>query len=455
MKLSRHGQSAFFCFFVSAFILASNIYSETDTKNNSENEKFAEAEKLLTDFRTRQKALSILASLAKKNKDNNEKYEAKALLSKSLREEKKFDKAIEVVSDCTDFVKVSKNSTFQYKSSYLMAFLEAAHCKAFDKGKPAVRESFRMLDYSENNTETIDKARSQYKYGAVLFDMGEFSKADIYFRKAIETANDYLKDKKDKTSAGDSKQMTGTNAWQKLKPQIDELLFLVSIELLKAEYGEGYGLYVKAKTLFDEKSYESAMVSCRDLMVKHPGTIYDHAVRLTYSNCLSDSGNVKEAQKELEDFIKSAPASPYCGEAVMWLGKKALEKEWDIDKASRFYKQALAWFRSERERKDVTDLYSVPEKVVSVSAPQGPASSLDEWYRTVYRKQSPKEIINSRTAPWYADEMEKECLFMVGFFLFFEGDYDKAKECFSQVKSLKAWTGIFRCLMQNAYPMQY
>ena len=119
----------------------------------------------------------------------------------------------------------------------------------------------------------------------------------------------------------------------------------------------------------------------------------------------------------------------------MELGKFNLEYKWDAGKASVYYKKALDWFREIRKHKNVVDLFSVPEKVESVSAPRGALSSLSKWKSITLRKIDPKEIINQKNAS-YISENEKNCLFMVGFFLFMERNYKKAKECFLNVKTI-------------------
>ena len=55
---------------------------------------------------------------------------------------------------------------------------------------------------------------------------------------------------------------------------------------------------------------------------------------------------------------------------------------------------------------------------------------------TEYRKPDSKEIINSKNAPWYISENEKNCLLMCGFFCFVDGRYDEAKKYFEQVKDV-------------------
>jgi len=407
----------------------------------STNQPFLDAEKLLSSDKSRSKGISELVKFAREKKDGAEKFDAKALISEVYRGDKKFDKAMEAVSDCSDFDKISRNSAFPFKSSYLKAFLELAHCKAVEKDEKhtsRVRESFKMLDYAESNTDGMDKARSQYKYGAVLFDLNEFGRADVYLRKAIETAESHIKEKKGKVSEGDTKHAMGINEYKQLKPKIDELLFLLSIELLNVEYGEGYALYVKARALFNEKSYDSSITTCRALMAKHPDTVYGQAIRLTYADCLLATGNEKEARRELENFIKESPGNPYAGEAMVRLGRLALEKECDAIGAEKYFRQALAWLRAERQKKDAVDLYAVPEKVVPVSAPGGPMSRLNAWGRTIYRKPDPKEIANSRTAaaPWYADDIEKTCRLYIGLLIFMKGDFSGAKEEFSRIGTL-------------------
>ncbi|MFZ2656393.1 MAG: hypothetical protein WAX69_15790 [Victivallales bacterium] len=423
--------------------IVSSVYSEDKT---SPEQSLLESEKLINSDKTHAKGIADLSKFVREKKDSDEKFEAKALLSKIYREEKKLDKAVGIVSDCTEFEKVSINSSFKYKSCYLMAFLEAAHCKALDKNEKhsSVREAFKMLDYAVNNTEGIDNARSNYKYGAVLFDLGEFRKSDTYLKKALDVGNACSDEKQEIASTGDNKIPADGLPWQKLKRQIDELLFLVSMELLREDFGEGYALYVKMRTYYDRKDFYKAFSDARKLKEDFSGEVYGEAGRFYWCRMLleNDFGgelrdkNLPCGMKEMHKFIEDKPDGLYRGEALMELGRVELEKNWDSDKSSEYYTKALEWFRTVRERKDVAELYAVPENISKISAPQKPISGLDEWFRIVYREPSPKEIVNIKTAPWYMDEMEKECLFMMGFFLLMENQPDKAKECFSQVKGI-------------------
>lgn len=424
------------CIFIACILCAKD---QPAKKIAVELSKIREAERLFYGKVNSEDVEKTAANIAGKNKDSDSKFRASALLSAYYRAEGKFDKALTAVSSCGDYDKISSNSTFPFKSSYLSAFLELAHCKATNPQNPETREAFKMLDYAERNSVAgLDKVLAQFKYADTLFSLREFRKAETYAKNAKETGMQFFESRKvvNSSSSEELKPISGAEDWGLLKKRIDMLLFIIGISLLEEDYGEGYALYVKARMLYDEKSYESSMAASQGLITKYPGTIYEQAVRLTNADCLVEIGKIKEAKKELESYIENSPDSPYFGEAMMRLGKITLEREWDGGESAKWYNKALAWFRAAREKKDALDLYAVPEKVTAVSAPKGSSSSIDQCYRTVYRKEAPMEIINSRTTPWYIDENEKECLFMVGFFLFMEENFEKANECFMKVGTL-------------------
>jgi len=401
---------------------------------------------------------ALVKKVAAGKKDSDAILRAKALMGAVLRLQGDFNKAVELLSSCSEFDNVSLKSAYQYKSSYLACFLELAHCFALEGAKASsspnqnseklrgnslegkdLASAFKMLYYAERNTTGYDNAFALFKYGDVLFSLCEFRKSEDYLNRAKSVLSDLLKTEKRGSSEGgseDSFESLSELSERKnsdiflLKERIEALLSLVFIELLEEDYGEAYALYVKARSFYDENSFEAAMFVCRKVFTKYPETVYEQALRLTYADCLVSTGEVDEAKKWLLGMLKKYPKSPYLGEAMMRLGKIYLEKDWNAEKASEYYRQALGWFRSERERKNALDIYTVPENVAKVSASADPFSSIDKWGRTIYRNEKPTEIITAQSAPWYVSEMEKECLFMMGLFFFADGKFAEAKECF-------------------------
>lgn len=422
----------FFLFLVYPIFLRAEISKEEKLLRTTQ--------KLLANPQTRKKGLKLLSSLTRE-KDKSISYRAKARLGAMHREDGKVDKSLKLVGELSDFNKFSQYKTdSKEKSAFVELFLESAHC---NYSRKKVRESLKMLDYAEQHTEGIDKIRTFIKYGEILFASNDLDRADRYLDDAQNYSKEYFKPKKGEGSE-DAKPVLGTEDGVDLLKLIDRLKLGIEFARLAKEYGEGYALYFKMRTFYDEKNYFEAYPIAEKLKNEFPDSVYGDAGRFYWCKMLIPNdfaGNLKDkslpsGQKELHKFIIDKPYGYWRGEAWMELGRIELEEKWNGDKAAEYYNKALAWFRYVREVKDKTDLYSLPPKV-KIKADPGPNMvSLDQWNRTVYNELSKYAILNRETAPWYINEREKDCLFMVGFFKFNEKKFIDAKECFIKASRL-------------------
>lgn len=410
-----------FCLFLTTHVV------QSAEKSTPESKKLKPIQQLLGEEKTRQKGIKKLRSLALKKKESVLKHKSIALLSETYREDGKLEKLSLLVKSYDDFEKISKRSTFKLKTSYLLPFLESAHFKAIAPSKPQVQSALEMLNYAEQQTVGLGQIRTLIKYGEVLRDLDKFSQSEIYLQKAMTYGNNFFKETRP------DYRKPGYDEWQLLKVKINDLLFLLNFDFLEAEFGELYALYVKFRSLYDLGKYTECQVECEKIIEKGANTVYGAAAKLYHAYCTGKLGDFRTEEKELQAFIKEAPYQVYRGRAWLALARINLEEYWNAEKAKFFYKKALDWFKYVRARKDAIEIYTVPAKVKTVSKPGEKVSGLDGWNRRTFRKISPKEIINHTNSNWYINEYEKQCVVMLGFFCFYDGDFKKAKEYFSEV----------------------
>lgn len=444
-------------------------------KQSLYDKKLETAEKLLKNKKTRKKALKQLESLSRLTKqkgftDSYLGYQGLSLLSKEYRnpttprqkkikfprynpekliKNKSFKKASDLVNGYDDLSIIQKwqpkNPQIEYCNPKLLPFLENAHCKAVSS---EVNNSLKMLNFADSNTKGLDKCRVLFKLGEVLFDLGEttdsvekLEKAKGYLDECLQYGNNFFKAKK--ISSSSEQMKPGYAEWHAIKKKISRLKLEINFSLLAQEVGPGYADLVKMKTFFADKDWYNAFPLSEKIMKKYSNTIYGAEGRLYWCKMLlinetagKDADPLPSGEKELLKFIDEKPFGNFRGEAWLELARFNLEHKWDGAKSAFYYKKALNWFRKVRENNDFVDLLTIPQKALAISTPPGKLTYLNEWNLTEYRTPGPKEIITPQAAPWYINDKEKECIFMVGFFKFEEGKFKEAREYFSQISSI-------------------
>jgi len=392
---------------------------------------------LPNDTKNTGKLLKILEDQAR-SRDLTCKYAARhAVAAYYLKYHQDHD-AWKLVKDCAESSKLQGVLDKDYGSSYLCCYLDAAMCKLRQQ-KP--QDALQMLFRAESMTQDFDKVLVKLKYAEILQtpEIDQTDKAADYLRQAQSECDRRIAQLSDtSTVAGQAKARNDAlPQWEALRNDINKTATELENAQLKKQYGEDYAAYVKMRRLYRSGLSEEAGKLCAEIVKANKGkeNVYVAAAKLLEAKCaLSDrrldpKERIKRADAQLKKFVKEQPYGLYRGEAWMELGRIALEQNWDVVAASKYYEKALEWFRYVRNLHDAMDLYTVPAKVQDVSKPQGKYTSLDQWKRTIYRAEGDREIINQKTAPWYLSEQEKKCLFRVGFLRYFNEDYTGALEC--------------------------
>jgi len=392
--------------------------------------------------------LKTLTKLAK-DKDRAVACTATAQLAAYYRREGDLKKAEKVLS------KFSSPSGFDRLPAkvaipYLRCLLENAHIKALKKDLPG---ALMLLNWAERRKRDYERAFSCMKYAEILLDLNETERANAYLKNVNKILAKHINESASSGGAigQGSKALDTESTWRTLRDQTDHLALEIEEVQLSKKFGATYASYVKLRRLQRivkrskaPRYFNEAIKLCEEIEESDPESQFAAAAGYLKAQLLLKNPTqnpkkaIKEAKDQLKKFVKSNPEGLYRGEAMMMMGKIALEKEWDAKDAEKYYSQALTWFKQAREKRNAMSLYAPISNDLKnqTKATQKP-SSLNKWKRTVYHDEDPLKLYNTASSPpWYVSDKEKNCIFALGFLAFLNGKYDVAKQYWVQVKSL-------------------
>ena len=143
--------------------------------------------------------------------------------------------------------------------------------------------------------------------------------------------------------------------------------------------------------------------------------------------CLIEMGKVNEAQIELVALRTANPYGPYSGEALLELGRIALE-HYVQPKAARGCFMLLDTWIQEVKSKPVLNItkLAVPDAARAVTTPPQEEKHVDFWGNVKKSEIKPGMLVNSKTCPWYLDDLKEQMAMYLGFLAFVEGKKDQA-----------------------------
>ena len=334
---------------------------------------------------------------------------------------------------------------------FMRCLLETAHIRALNKDVPG---SLKLLNWAEGRKRDYERAVGCLKYANILLDLNEPDRAEAYLRNVKKIVKLHYKEDTDTGAAiGQGSKVVDTSAaWRALQDQADYVAACVEELQMNKKFGATYGLYVKLRRLQrivkrsrTPRYFNEAMKLCDEIIDTDPKSQFAVAAgylkgQILFSNIPKKEGKeqkaaIKTAKECLEKFVRDDPQGLYRGEALMLLGKIALEKEWDAQAAEKYYSQAFAWFKVAREKRDSFALYApISNDLKNQTKPTQKPTTLNKWNRTVYHDEDPLKLYNTASAPsWYISEQEKQCLYKLGFFKLLQGKFDEAKPIFMKV----------------------
>ena len=146
------------------------------------------------------------------------------------------------------------------------------------------------------------------------------------------------------------------------------------------EVGKAYILYRDAEGLriSGPKNYKLAREKYLQIIRNHPDTTYAEASHVYAPMCLVMIGghiNVQKAELELIKFYETKPRlGLYRGEALLELGRIALEHQLDLDKSTKYFDALVGWIRGVRNSNRSIVLKGVTPRALQFITPP-----VQEW----------------------------------------------------------------------------
>ena len=308
--------------------------------------------------------------------------------------------------------------------------------------------ALQLLSWAEGLGEPYNKTLSQIKYAEILFDIDEIERCQGYLKQSETTYNSYLKDKsKSKSAIGQaSTNVSSASAWGELQKRAEILKLKLKQKELEKKFGEDYGLYAYMRLCMSKGYYDYAKITAERIYTDYPKSVFAQAAKYTYGCCLlkdskaepTDAKRIKTAEDWFSAFTKEDPEGVYRGEAMLLLGKAYMESLWDADKSFKYYTKALEYFVNARQKQNALNLYApLNDELKNFVKPEQELTTYDGFMRTVYNEEDPLKVYSTvTTPPWYINEQEKQCYYALGFILFSQDEYEKAREHWSKILSL-------------------
>jgi tetratricopeptide (TPR) repeat protein len=224
--------------------------------------------------------------------------------------------------------------------------------------------------------------------------------------------------------------------------QFGKLLYQIRSLLAQARrladidlYGEDFVLYREAETGRRlQKNFKCAQEIYQDIRLRFPQGPYADPAQLYEAVCLLEMDKLKEAKALLAALRQSNPYGPYAGEALLELGRIALEHYVEPKAALGCFELLDTWIQEVRA-KPVLNITkrAVPEAAVKVTTPPKEEKYVDFWGDVKRSEIKPGMLVSAATCSWYLDDLAEECATYLGFLYFAEGDKEKALEWYKKI----------------------
>jgi hypothetical protein len=181
-----------------------------------------------------------------------------------------------------------------------------------------------------------------------------------------------------------------------------------------------------------------------------PLSPYAEASTLYAALCLPHieprSANIALAEKELWDFYQSDKTGKglYRGEALLELGRIALEYRVSLSNAEKYFKLLDEWITRVRNEQQATgstthttDLPGIkPAAQPRVAPPKSEYAKADFWGNINRTGIEPGQLVNQRTCSWYLNDLAENCYKFLGFLRFVDGKKEAALAYYEKILGL-------------------
>jgi tetratricopeptide (TPR) repeat protein len=164
------------------------------------------------------------------------------------------------------------------------------------------------------------------------------------------------------------------------------------------------------------------------------------AATLYHALCLIEMGQEREAVRRLQAFIDRDERGLYRGEAMLELGRMALEREMDLRRAASWFERLDAWIVDARQADADWDFATIlpgirPDAKRLTDAP-AQRTRTDFWGNVERTRIEPGQLVNHRTCTWYLDDLDIRAAQFRGFIHLARSEQDAALEQFRRLLTL-------------------
>jgi tetratricopeptide (TPR) repeat protein len=266
-----------------------------------------------------------------------------ALIARVALDSKAPDKAL-------DFVRPYVEPRDAYNLDHADCYLVAGDA-LLALGKPY--DALVIFDWMAGKSDGVPLIRAAEGCGRAFLARKEFQKAIECFRFAIGYAQQ---------CAYDQGALIG-----RLKGLLRDAQRLAEMDL----YGEDFVRYRDAEHLRRvQGNHAAAREVYLEIIQKWPESIYSEASRLYAAKCLVALGKIEEAKQELAAFRASDPYGLYRGEAVLEMGRIALEYDLAPQAAKGCFLLLQTWLEEVQDKTPLNiEKLAVREAAEKVTTP--------------------------------------------------------------------------------------
>ncbi|MGB2801789.1 MAG: hypothetical protein WBD52_05675, partial [Phycisphaerae bacterium] len=282
-------------------------------------------------------------------------------------------------------------------------------------GKPY--DALVIFDWMAGKAGGVALVRAAEGCGKALLARKEFAKAVECFRFALDYARQFAYDQE--------------ALIRRLEGLLRQAERLAEMDL----YGEDFVRYRDAERLRRaEGKHAAASEIYLEIIQKWPESIYAEASRLYAAQCLVALGKIEEAKRELAAFRASDPYGLYRGEAVLEMGRIALEYDLAPQAARGCFLLLGTWLQEVQDKTPLNiEKLAVREAAEKVTTPPAKEKYTDFWGNVKKNAIQPGQLVNRKTCPWYLDDLKEQMAMYLGFLAFVEGKKDEALAWYKRI----------------------
>ncbi len=206
-------------------------------------------------------------------------------------------------------------------------------------------------------------------------------------------------------------------------------------------YGEDFVLYREAETLRrSRRRHKEALDKYREIVERFPDGIYAEAAGLYGPLCQIELGETVEAERGLAAFIRANKHGLYRGEALLEMGRLALERRASAQQARRAFDALASWLDEAPKQDSFIEAFSVSDAARKLTTPPPAEKRVDFWGNIKKETIRSGQLVNRRSCGWYLDDLREQCAAFRGFLFFVAGKKKEALECYERLLDHDAQT---------------